>query len=125
MTTIAITTNTTTYDADDRRAARARVATENQKIASDNQQLIYINNKRVQDGLAIIPDTPLLDMSTNAALKTSYEICLAKDLAAEHAQRITQTADAAATASTTFQAIKAAFAESTPAKQAAALAALQ
>jgi hypothetical protein len=128
MSTIVFTINTTVYDAEDRRTARAIVTQDNQRIAQENAQLVYINSQRANNipPLAPIPDTPLWDVSTQALLKDAYEKILAKRLQMEHQRDIVQYTDQLAEQATTkLSSLKGAWADATEAKRQAAIAALQ
>jgi hypothetical protein len=106
MTTLSLTTNVTNPDAEDTRAMKYMIGLENTRRASLTP-----------------PGTPL-PSSTGPERRTSYEIILAATMTSAHLSYVTQ-ANTAADADPEFKDLRPLWADATPAKKAAALAALQ
>ncbi len=122
-----LTVNITALDADDRRAALFIINQENANRAAINMSNVYANQRALANipPLPTIPDLPILPFSTAAEIKSSYEVCLAKLVVDDHARNVQQATEAAAASLANFQQVKSLFADATPAKRAAAIAALQ
>lgn len=125
MATAILTANIVTLDADDRRAALFAIAAENVNRTNINQSNVFTNQRLLANipPLPIIADLPMLPFSTGAEIRASYEICLAKVVIDHHKAKITEATEAAAT-SANLATLKPLWADATPAKRAAALAAL-
>lgn len=105
MATLAITINVTMPDREDVRAMNLAIAIENTKRSVSN------------------PVLPPLPNSTPAERKTSYEVSLTASAVATHKQNIEQVLSQTGLTAE-FRDLRGPFLEATPAKRAAALAAL-
>ena len=129
MTTITFTCKTVTAtnpDADDKRAFLFVVTAKNAEITAQNA-VITAENARQAALVPPGPVTPLLPLyavDTAANIRTSYEAIGGTVLPGWHAANIAQ-ANQAADQDATFKSLKPLWADATPAKKAAALAALQ
>ena len=123
MTTISFTTNITgTPDAEDRRAMVMIINDENARRTEFNAQATLFNNTVPP------PATPralltLLPLSTAAERRTSYEIVLAMRVAEVHENYIRQASERVEN-DVAFKDLRPLWADATPAKKAAAIAAL-
>jgi multidrug efflux pump subunit AcrB len=126
MTAITITTNVVgAPDADDRRAMMFVIAKDNERIARINATITQENARRaaLNPPEQALPLLPVLPSSTGAERKSSYESVLNATILRAHESYVTQAA-AAVEQDPAFKDIRPLWADATPAKKAAAIAAL-